>query len=89
MTHVATHCGGVGEIQSPPELPEIPVTIHNHTRMNLAVAMFRWPGETDKHFAKRDEKLKKLIHKMYALAQFSPDDPIQYHPPSYTHPETD
>lgn len=87
MTHVATHCGGVGEIQSPPELPEIPVVIKNHTRMNLAVALFRWPGESDAHFEKRDGKLKNLIHKMYSLAQMSGDDPVHYHPPSYVHPE--
>lgn len=84
---MASHCGGVGAIASPPELPEIPITIHNHTRMNLAVALFQWPGETDAHFEQRDAKLKKLIHKMYALAQMSPDDPIQYHQPSYVHPE--
>jgi hypothetical protein len=87
MTHVASHCGGVGDIQSPPELPEIPVVIKNHTRLNLAVALFKWPGESDDSFTKRDQKLRHLIEKMYELAKMTKDDPVFYHPPSYVHPE--
>ena len=82
MSHVATHCGGVGE-----ELGQIPIVIHDHTRLNYAVALKRWPGETDKHWAKREAKLDKLKHKVYALAKMTPADETYYHAPSYVHPE--
>ena len=85
MSHVATHCGGVGEPSDP---PTIPITIHNHTRMNLAVAMFKWPHETDGHWEKRKRKLDRLVHQMYELAEMTEDDEYYYHPPSYVHQET-
>jgi hypothetical protein len=84
MTHVATHCGSVGEPDSP---PEIPITIHNHTRLNLAIALKRWPGESDNHWAKRQAKLDKLKHKIYKLAQMTSEDQVYYHEPSYVHEE--
>ena len=84
MTHVATHCGSVGEHDSP---PSIPITIHNHTRLNLAIALKRWPNEGDSHWAKRQAKLDKLKHKIYKLAQMTSEDEIYYHEPSYVHPE--
>lgn len=88
MTHVATHCCGVGETAAPPELPEIPVTIHNCTYLNLAVALKRWAGETEEHFSKRDEKLVNLIEKMAELATPPGEEVDMYDfPPSYTHPE--
>jgi hypothetical protein len=88
MPHTDTHCGGVGEQEnSEHEPPEIQVTIKNHTRLNYAVALKRWPGETDNHWQKRKEKLSKLKHKIYALAQMTPEDQIYYHAPSYVHPE--
>jgi len=88
MTHVATHCCGVGDVADPPELPEIPVTIHNRKLLNLAVALKRWPNETDDHFMKRDEKLMKLIEKMAELAT-PPGQPVDMYTyaPSYVHPE--
>lgn len=82
MSHVATHCGSVGQPDDP---PEIPITIHNYTRLNYAVALKRWPGETDKSWERRQAKLTKLRHKIYALAQMTPDDPVVYHTPSYVH----
>ena len=88
MTHVASHCGGVGEQEnSPTEPTEITVTIKNHTRLNYAVALKRWPGESDAHWQKRQDKLTKLRHKIYALAQMTPEDHVYYHAPSYVHPE--
>lgn len=88
MTHVASHCGGVGELESSEhEPPEIQVTIKNHTRLNYAVALKRWPGETDSHWQKRQDRLTKLRHRIYRLAQMSPDDQVYYHQPSYVHPE--
>lgn len=84
MTHVATHCGSVGTPDNP---PEIPITIHNFTRLNLAIALKRWPGETDKHWLRRQAKLDQLKHKIYDLARMSSDDPIVYHQPSYVHEE--
>jgi hypothetical protein len=81
MSHVATHCGSVGEPDDP---PEIPITIHNHTRMNLAIALKRWPGETDKHWERRQAKLDALKHKLYDLARM-PGDRVYYHDPSYVH----
>jgi hypothetical protein len=84
MTHVATHCGSVG---LPDDPPEIPITIHNHTRLNLAIALKRWPDESDSHWSKRQAKLDKLKHKIYALAQMTSADEIHYHPPSYVHDE--
>ncbi len=86
MTHVATHCGSVGTPETE-EPAEIQITIHNYTRLNYAVALKRWPGETDRHWEKRQEKLSKLRHKIYELAQMTPADPIVYHQPSYVHPE--
>lgn len=88
MTHVATHCGGVGELENSEHEPsEIQITIKNHTRLNYAVAMKRWPGESDKSWNKRLDKLAKLRHKIYELAQMAPADQIVYHQPSYVHPE--
>ena len=88
MTHVASHCCGVGEVADPPELPEIPVTIHNRKYLNLAVALKRWAGETDEHFGHRDLKLVKLIEKMAELAT-PPGEPVDMYnyDPSYVHPE--
>jgi preprotein translocase subunit SecA len=74
-------------MNTPDEPPEIQVTIKNHTRLNYAVALKRWPDETDRHWEKRLEKMAKLRHKIYALAQMTPDDQIYYHQPSYVHPE--
>jgi hypothetical protein len=71
----------------PDEPSEIPITIHNHRRLNLAIALKRWPDESDKRWERRQEKLKKLIHKIYELAQMTSEDKIYYHEPSYTHPE--
>lgn len=86
MSHVDTHCGGVGELETD-EPAEIDITIHNHTRLNYAVALKRWPNETEQHWAKRKAKLDKLKHKIYKLAQMNSDDAIYYHEPSYVHPE--
>lgn len=86
MPHVETHCGGVGELMTT-EPPEIQVTIKNHTRLNYAVALKRWPGETDRHWEKRKAKLGKLQRKIYSLAQMTSADTIYYHQPSYVHPE--
>jgi hypothetical protein len=83
MTHVATHCGSVGE---PDEPSMIPITIHNHTRLNLAIALKRWPDESDNHWERRQAKLDKLKHKIYKLASL-PGDQIYYHEPSYVHEE--
>ncbi len=85
MPHTDTHCGGVGELETN-EPSEIQVTIHNHTRLNYAVALKRWPDETDNHWNKRKDKLAKLQHKIYALAAM-PGDQFYYHAPSYVHPE--
>lgn len=81
---MATHCGSVG---FPDEQPTIPITIHNHRRLNLAIALKRWPDESDKSWERRQEKLKALIHKIYDLAQMTSEDQIAYHEPSYVHPE--
>lgn len=81
---MATHCGSTG---TPDEPPEIPITIHNSTRLNLAVALKKWPNESATSWTKRQAKLKKLIHQIYKLAQKTPADPITYHEPSYVHPE--
>lgn len=86
MAHVITHCGGVGELEHH-EPAEIQVTIKNHTRLNYAVALKRWPDETDKSWERRQAKLTKLRHKIYALAQMTAEDRIYYHQPSYVHPE--
>lgn len=50
--------------------------------------MKRWPGETDAHFHKRDEKLVKLIEKMAELAT-PHGEPVEMYTyePSYVHPE--
>lgn len=85
MAHVITHCGGVGELEQH-EPAEIQVTIKNHTRLNYAVAMKRWPNETDIHWERRKDKLSKLQHRIYALASL-PGDHFYYHQPSYVHPE--
>lgn len=85
MTHVATHCGGVGELETN-EPAEIQITIHNHTRLNYAVAMKRWPDESNKSWEKRQEKLVKLRNKIYELACMDGDE-WYYHEPSYEHPE--
>lgn len=83
MTHVATHCCGVGE-----QLGEIPVTIHDCQYANVAIAIKRWPNESDEHFAKRDEKLNKLIEKIANLATPPFTEVEMYNfPPSYVHPE--
>ncbi len=84
MTHVATHCGSVGEPDDP---AEIPITIHNSTRLNLAIALKRWPDEDDASWVKRQEKLDHLIEKMYELAKMTSADQVHYHAPSYVHPE--
>ena len=86
MSHVATHCGGVGELETH-EPAEIQVTIHNHTMLNYAVALKRWPDETDRHWARRKLKLEKLKHKVYELASQDKDCPWYYHEPSYVHDE--
>ena len=69
------------------ELGTIPITIHDHERMNLAVAMKRWPNESAKHWAKRQRVLEDLVHKMYELAEKNESDEYYYHEPSYVHPE--
>ena len=86
MTHVATHCGGVGEPETN-EPAEIQITIHNHTMLNYAVAMKRWPGESDASWHKRQAKLDKLRVKVYELASQNIDCPWYTHEPSYVHPE--
>lgn len=82
MTHVATHCGGVGD-----ELGTIPVTIHDHKRLNYAVALKRWPDESDKSWEKRQARLQKLKEQVYKLARMTSEDEFYYHEPSYVHPE--
>lgn len=84
MSHVDTHCGSVGQPDDP---PQIPITIHNSTRLNLAIALKRWPDESDHSWDKRQKKLKDLIHNIYKLAQQTSADQIIYHAPSYVHPE--
>ena len=86
MPHTSTHCGGGGEIEQLPEPPEFQATIHNHTRLNYAVGMKRWPNEPDQHWAKRKAKLEKLKLKTYKLAAM-PGDEYYSHEPSYVHPE--
>lgn len=83
--HVETHCCGVGEPRDP---PTIPVTIHNCEFLNLAVALWRWPDETDAHFKKRDKELQHLIEKMGKLATPPGVHAEMYtFEPSYVHPE--
>ena len=82
MTHVATHCGGVGE-----ERGEIPVTIHDHEMLNYAVALKRWPGESNRSWILRQHKLNALKIKVYKLASIDADCEWYYHEPSYVHPE--
>mgnify|MGYP003588692982 CR=1 FL=1 len=84
MPHTSTHCGSVGEPDVP---PEIPITIHNSTRLNLAIALKKWPDESEKSWGDRKAKLDQIIHKIYKLAQMTSADPITYHEPSYVHPE--
>jgi hypothetical protein len=79
---VATHCGSVGM-----PLGEIPITIHDSEKLNLAIALKRWPDESERSWNKRQDKLKDLIHKIYKLAQQTSADQIHYHEPSYVHPE--
>lgn len=85
MSHVDTHCGGVGELETD-EPAEIQVTVKNHTRLNFAAALKRWPNEPEVSWTKRQEKFAKLRHKMYELAAM-PGDQFYYHQPSYIHPE--
>ena len=88
MTHVATHCCGVGDSPPPNEPAEIPVTIHNCTYANVAIALKRWPNESEAHFKKRDEKLVKLINKVAELATPQGEIVDMYEfQPSYVHPE--
>lgn len=85
MSHVATHCGGVGDLETD-EPSEIQITIHNHTRLNYAVALKRWPDESEKSWQKRQAKLERLKHKVYDLACMNGDE-WHTHEPSYVHPE--
>lgn len=88
MTHVASHCCGVGDVAPPPELPEIPVVIHNRKYLNLAVALKRWAGEDDEHFHKRDIKIVHLMGEMAKIAT-PPGVEVELYTyePSYIHPE--
>lgn len=88
MTHVAGHCCGVGETCEPPELPEIPVVIHNCKHANIAIALKRWPGEADAHFEHRDQQLLAIISHIARLAT-PPGEKVDMYtfPLSYVHPE--
>ena len=82
MAHTYYHCGTVSDDD---QLGEIPITIHDGKRLNLAIALKR-ADETDQEWEKIGRKLDKLVHKIYGLAK-QPGDKVFYHEPSYIHPE--
>ena len=86
MAHVQSHCGTISKKGK--KLGKIPITIHDGTRLNLALAVKRQKGQTDAEWEKDKQDLLAFKYAIYKRFKGKGDE-VRAHKPSFVHPEPD